>query len=690
MRLSAAARFRMMAVASLVAMLAAVGFLVIDRDGSTVQAADFGFSPTTVSAITVEVGRSPSYTAPNLVGMGTGKTQCYQATVALSTTDSNLNGLHVRGYQKGFTAGKITQDLNNIKIKGKASAIAAEKTYTVTATCTLTYSGQSATTVSYTIPITVIAKQPVPMAFSSATVGPIKLVKGQELLAGNDKVNNPIGQAVSGDTVGTVTYSISPAIGNGLSFSTSTGKITGTPTAAAAAVSYTVTATDSRTDPGVQTAEYTVDIEVVEPFAFPSAVVSHTLYQDDVRPTIPIAEAENARGTITYESPDKYGGTTASRADLGLTYAGVPTGFEYQSHGSEPLGVHQYTMTAKETYRGHVRQTATVRFVFTMKPPKEFRYLKTDLGLQVVDQGATVNIDPPTSEWAVGNVTYAILPALPSPMTFDTATGAFGGTAPLTSHKKTRYTVTATDANSRTASYSFDLLVKHASTMSFVPSSLGTIDVEVNEQAWDAFLPHTPLLVNVVAGCSPVPILEERVNSQWINAGDPGTTGTIRMVPSPTDTPPENYGRYYIEGELPASADGETKHYRFELRCYHAGGAESVVYTFALRGIPQKMKFKPNDLGSKVLYKGVEYTIPPPPLVAASGNVSYTVKGRVLPTGLSVDSNTGVISGTPHRPRSEPHVHDRSNRLQRSAADRDLHHPPLGVQRDDLREREPP
>ena len=636
MRLSAAARLRVLVIASLVGMLAAVGFLVIDRDGSTVQAASMSFSPATVPAVTLEVGEKLSYTVPTLSKAG-----CYaQGTVTLAPA-AGRNGFRI----KNHNAFQFNKD--RFTIVGTAAAVATVKTYTVTVPCTGPHGTGSA---SYSINITVNARTPKPMAFSSANLGTIKLVKGQELLAGNDKVNNPIGQAVAGDTVGTVTYSINPTtLPAGLSFSTTTGKITGTPTAVFASSQFTVTATDATPDTP-QTVTYTVDIEVVEPFAFPDAVVSHTLYKDDVRPTIPIAAVEHARGTITYESPDPYGGTTASLVDLGLVYAGVPTGFEHDRHGTEPHGVHQFTMTAKETYRGHVRQTATVRFVFTMKPPKVLRYLKTDLGLQILNHGANVNITPPTQEHAVGTVTYAILPALPSPMTFDTATGAFGGTAPLTSHKKTRYTVTATDANSRTASYSFDLLVKHASTMSFVPSSLGTIDVEVNEQAWDAFLPHTPLLVNVVAGCSPVPILEERVNSQWINAGDPGTTGTIRMVPSPTDTPPENYGRYYIEGELPASADGETKHYRFELRCYHAGGTESVVYTFALRGIPQKMKFKPNDLGSKVLYKGVEYTIQPPPLVAASGNVSYAVKGRVLPTGLSVDSNTGVISGTPTVP----------------------------------------
>jgi uncharacterized protein with beta-barrel porin domain len=48
----------------------------------------------------------------------------------------------------------------------------------------------------------------------------------------------------SGGT-GALTYAISPALGNGLSFSTSNGQITGTPTAAAAAATYTVTVTDT-------------------------------------------------------------------------------------------------------------------------------------------------------------------------------------------------------------------------------------------------------------------------------------------------------------------------------------------------------------------------------------------------------------------------------------------------------------
>ena len=654
MRLSAAARFRMMAVASLVAMLAAVGFLVIDRDGSTVQAATFGFSAASAPAINVDVGTSPDYTAPNLEGMGSDNGQCFTASLSLTASDGQLNGLHVNGYKTGLnTPGVIKANLNNVKIKGKPKSSAAQKTYTVTATCDRKLDNQNTTldSVSYTIQITAVT---VPMAFSNASLGNIKLVKGHELLTGNDQINNPIGPDLKGEFTTPVAYSISPTtLPTGLSFSNATGKITGTPTAVKAAESYTVTATDSRTTPSARTADYTVDIEVVEPLAFPAPVVRHTLYQDDTHADLVIAQPTNERGTVALESPEKHGGTTASLANIGLQYSGSPPKsekFEWLSHGDEYLGTYQYTVTAKETYRGHVRQTATVRYVFTMKPPKEFRFLTTYLGLKVVDQDTTVTtISPPASEWSHGAVTYAISPALPSGMTFDTATGAVGGTAPSNDVKRTRHTVTATDSQTptnQTASYSFDLLVKHPTNMSFVPNSLGTIDVEVNEEVHYTFQPHTPLLVNVADGCTPVPILQEWVNGKLVNAGV-RTTGTIRMVPSTTKTPPENYERYFIEGKIPASKVNQTFHYVFELNCNHGDAKEVLTYSFALRAIPQKMKFKPADRGYHVLYKDVAYTFLPPKLVAASGTVTYAnASGRNIPGG-TVNPSTGVISGTP-------------------------------------------
>ena len=70
------------------------------------------------------------------------------------------------------------------------------------------------------------------------------------------------GSAISPYTVnstgGTITsYSISPAVGNGLSFNSTTGVISGTPATAAAAVTYTITATNTS---GTATATYSLTI----------------------------------------------------------------------------------------------------------------------------------------------------------------------------------------------------------------------------------------------------------------------------------------------------------------------------------------------------------------------------------------------------------------------------------------------
>jgi len=66
-----------------------------------------------------------------------------------------------------------------------------------------------------------------------------------------------LGYAVNSTGGAIASYSISPSIGNGLSFSTSTGLITGTPTSQASAVTYTVTATNVS---GFSTATFTLTV----------------------------------------------------------------------------------------------------------------------------------------------------------------------------------------------------------------------------------------------------------------------------------------------------------------------------------------------------------------------------------------------------------------------------------------------
>ena len=83
-----------------------------------------------------------------------------------------------------------------------------------------------------------------------------------------------VGSAIAGYTISSTggaiaSYSISPAIGNGLSFSTTTGLISGRPTAAAAAVSYTITGTNTTSS---STATYRITVNAAAPVEVPDPI----------------------------------------------------------------------------------------------------------------------------------------------------------------------------------------------------------------------------------------------------------------------------------------------------------------------------------------------------------------------------------------------------------------------------------
>ena len=89
------------------------------------------------------------------------------------------------------------------------------------------------------------------------------------------------GTAITGYTITSTggaiaSYSISPAIGNGLSFDSSTGRITGTPTAAAGAVTYTITARNASTPDATQTFTLGVDFAPIVCSGAGSLIISGT------------------------------------------------------------------------------------------------------------------------------------------------------------------------------------------------------------------------------------------------------------------------------------------------------------------------------------------------------------------------------------------------------------------------------
>ena len=85
--------------------------------------------------------------------------------------------------------------------------------------------------------------------------------------------------------------------------------------------------------------------------------------------------------------------------------------------------------------------------------------------------------------------------------------------------------------------------------------------------------------------------------------------------------------------------------YRIEYICGFPS-SWSGSYTISVEVIGAGMSFGSDSLGRRTLYKDQQRTINPPQLFEAEGTVTYAVSPS-LPAGLSLDTATGVISGTP-------------------------------------------
>ncbi|WP_263366246.1 choice-of-anchor D domain-containing protein, partial [Edaphobacter bradus] len=116
----------------------------------------------------------------------------------------------------------------------------------------------------------------------------------------------------SGGT-GTLTYSVSPALPAGLSFSSSTGAITGTPTVASAAATYTVTVTDANS--ATATANFSLTV-IAQAVTISFTVPNHT-YGDA---PFTVSATSNSTGAFTYSvvsGPATIAGSTVTLTGTG-------------------------------------------------------------------------------------------------------------------------------------------------------------------------------------------------------------------------------------------------------------------------------------------------------------------------------------------------------------------------------------
>ena len=238
---------------------------------------------------------------------------------------------------------------------------------------------------------------------------------------------------------GPLTYTLTPALPAGLSFSATDRTITGTPTVDAASVDYTYTATDAdATNPDSVALMFTITVAGDPMPTFGSETIDDQSYQvGQPITTLTLPAATGGNGTLTYSlDPALPGGLSFSATARTIT--GTPTA---------PAAATEYTYTATDS---DVTDPDSVDLTFTITVGGED--LTPTFGTETIgDQAYRVNqaittLTLPAATGGNGTLTYSLAPDLPSGLTFDPVARTISGN-PTATAETAAYTYSATDAD---------------------------------------------------------------------------------------------------------------------------------------------------------------------------------------------------------------------------------------------------
>ena len=273
-------------------------------------------------------------------------------------------------------------------------------------------------------------------------------------------------------------YAISPALPAGVSFNPVTRVLSGTPTAPLPRSTYTYTVTDEDGD----TDRLTFTIEVVA----------------DAAPNFEGQTVDNL-GFIENRTITPLTLPPASGGDIPLAYAispALPAGLSFNAVtrvlSGTPTAPHPrstYTYTATDGNGDTDRLTFTI--VVTADPVPSFEGETVD-DLSFVENVAITSLILPPASGGDIPLAYAISPALPAGLSFNTATRVLSGT-PTAPHPRSTYTYTATDEDGDTDRLTFAIQI----TEGLVPTLEGET---VDGVSFVENMPITPLTLPAADG----------------------------------------------------------------------------------------------------------------------------------------------------------------------------------------------